>query len=81
MKKYRIRYNKTRGEAGRGSIDHAWRVFEEDKEYLFKNFTLNVPSTGEKDENGQDWNVCCYGELTIDKKTSTAIINPSKDNV
>jgi len=75
MKKYRIRFNKSRGTFGRGTIDHVWRVFEDEKEYLVKNFRLNVPSFSEKEDNGVDWNVVCYGVLTLDKETSTAIIN------
>jgi len=73
MNKYRIRFNKTRGQPGRGTIDHVWRVFENDKEYLFKNVKLNVPSFSERD--GEDWNMCCYGELSIDRGTSTATIS------
>jgi hypothetical protein len=73
MNKYRIRFNKTRGQPGRGTIDHVWRVFENDKEYLFKNVKLNVPSFSERD--GEDWNMCCYGELSIDRDTSTATIS------
>jgi len=75
MNKYRIRFNKSRGANGRGTFDHVWRVFENEKEYLVKNFRLNVPSFGEKEDNGVDWNVCCFGYLTIDRETSTAIIN------
>ena len=61
---------------GRGTMLHVWRVFDETgKERLFKNFKLNVESTSEKDKNSEDWNVVCYGVLTIDKETSTAIIN------
>jgi len=75
MNKYRIRFNKSRGLEGRGSKDHVWRVFEGDKEYLFKHFQLNVPSTSEKEANSEDWNVVCYGIMTIDKDTSTATIN------
>jgi hypothetical protein len=76
MNKYSIRFNKTRGMPGRGSKDHVWRVFENGKEFLFKNFKLNVNSTSEKETNSDDWNVCCYGEMTTDRETSTAIINP-----
>ena len=54
-------------------MDHVWRVFENDKEYLFKNVNINVPSFSERD--GEDWNICCNGKLTIDRETSTAIIN------
>jgi hypothetical protein len=75
MNKYRIRFNKSRGQPGRGSMEHVWRVFENEKEYLFKNFKLNVPSTSEKEENGEDWNLVCHGKMTIDKDTSTATIS------
>ena len=81
MVKYSIRFNKSRGQPGRGSMDHVWRVFEgnEDdpdrKEYLVKNFRLNVPAFSEKEFNTEDWNVACYGELVIDRETSTAIIS------
>jgi len=75
MNKYRIRFNKSRGQQGRGSMDHAWRVFEGDKEYLFKNFKLNVPSVSEKENGSEDWNVVCEGILKIDKETSTATID------
>ena len=73
MNKYLIRYNKSRGQAGRGTVDHAWRVFENGKEYLFKNFKVNVPTYSER--SGEDWNVACHGYMTIDRETSTAIIN------
>jgi len=74
MKKYRIRFNKSRGRSGRGTPEHVWRVFEGDHEYLFKNFKLEVPSFSEKEDGSDDWNVCCYGELEIDRENSTAII-------
>lgn len=73
MNKYLIRFNKSRGMPGRGTLDHAWRVFENDKEYLFKHLKINVPSVSER--TGEDWNVSCNGVMTIDKETSTAIIN------
>lgn len=75
MNKYLIRFNKTRGNPGRGTSAHVWRVFENGKEYLFKNFILNVPSFSEKETDSEDWNVACYGVMFIDKKTSTAVIN------
>jgi hypothetical protein len=78
MNKYRIRFNKSRGQEGRGTVEHVWRVFEGDKEYLVKHFKLNVPSESEKESNSEDWNVVCYGVLTLDKKTSTATINGEK---
>lgn len=57
----------------RGTPDHVWRVFEDDKEYLFKNVRINVPSWGAK--TGEDWSICCEGTMTIDRDTSTAIID------
>jgi hypothetical protein len=77
MKKYLIRFNKTRGLQGRGTIDHVWRVFEDGQEYLFKHFQLHVPSFDEKEANSEDWNLCCFGEMEIDRETSTAIIKPA----
>ena len=74
MNKYYIRFNKTRGQPGRGTKDHAWRVFENGKEYLFKNLDITVPVKSEKDENGVDYNIVCQGYLTIDRDTSTAEI-------
>ena len=75
MNKYCIRFNKTRGQEGRGTIDHVWRIFEGDKEYLVKHFKINVPSFSEIDESGRDWNLCCNAILSFDKSTSTAIFN------
>ena len=73
MSRIVVRYNKTRGMEGRGTPDHVWRVFEDDKEYLFKNVQINVNSWGEK--TGEDWSIVCKGLLNIDCETSTAIIN------
>jgi hypothetical protein len=51
-----------------------WRVFENgSKEYLVKHFKINVPSYSEATMG--DWNVCCEGTITLDKETSTAIID------
>ena len=74
MNIYQIRFNKMRGQAGRGSMDHVWRVFENGKEYLFKNLNISVPIKSEKDANGVDYNITCKGYMTIDRDTSTAII-------
>lgn len=79
MKYYRIRFNKTRGQEGRGTPDHAWRVFEGDKEYLFKNLNILVPVKSEKDPNGVDYNIVCEGYLIPDRITSTAIIKSNID--
>lgn len=73
MSEYIIRYNKTRGQPGRGTEYHVWRVFEDGKEYLFKNVRINVPSWGAK--TGMDWSICCEGTMEIDRETSTATIN------
>ena len=72
MSHFIIRFNKTRGMQGRGTPEHVWRVFEDDKEYLLKNVQINVPSYGAK--TGEDWSICCDGSMTIDRETSTAVI-------
>ena len=74
MNTYQIRFNKSRGQAGRGSMDHVWRVFENGKEFLFKNLNINVPIKSEKDFNGVDYNITCQGYMEIDRVASTAII-------
>lgn len=79
--KYRIRFNKSRGQEGRGTLDHCWRVFEDEKEYLFKNVKINVPCQSEKDPSGADWNFVCEGKLMIDRETSTAIILENTNEV
>jgi hypothetical protein len=72
MNKYLVRFNKSKGEPGRGTDEHAWRVFENGKEYLFKHLNIKVPITDE--QTGLDYNICCYGKMIIDRETSTAII-------
>jgi hypothetical protein len=74
MKTYKIRFNRSRGEAGRGTMDHVWRVFGDGKEYLFKNLDITVPVKSDRDANGMDYNISCVGELIVDRETSTAII-------
>jgi hypothetical protein len=73
MNKYLIRFNKTRGNPGRGTIEHAWRVFENGNEFLCKHIKINVPS--ESKRTGEDWNVSCQGKMTINKETSTITID------
>lgn len=73
MAEFLIRFNKSRGQSGRGSPDHVWRVFEDGKEYLFKHVKINVPSYSIR--SGDDWNIGCVGVLSIDRTTSTAIID------
>lgn len=75
MSRIAVRFNKTRGQPGRGTLDHVWRVFVDGQEYLFKNVKINVPSASEKETASDDWNIVCLGVLQIDKETSTAIIN------
>jgi hypothetical protein len=61
MNKYLIRFNKSRGQEGRGSEAHVWRVFENGVEYLTKDVMINVPSWSETD--GVDWNIACKGYM------------------
>lgn len=72
MTHYLIRFNKSRGQPGRGTKDHVWRIFEGRKEYLAKHIKINVPSWDETD--GEDWNIACDGVMKIDKNNSTVII-------
>jgi hypothetical protein len=62
MNKYYIRYNTQHGES-----NLVWRVIENGKEYLVKNFYITVPMQGESTiENGiQKWNVVCEGSMNI----------------
>jgi len=80
MNKYRIRFNKSRGQPGRGTLDHVWRVFEGEKEYLFKHLNITVPVKSEKEEHSEDWNIVCNGYLSIDRQNSTAIITEKSSN-
>jgi hypothetical protein len=78
MNRYHIRFNKSRGQPGRGSLDHVWRVFENGQEFIVKHVKVNVPLWDEVTGNGaggDDWNMCCEGVMTLDKATGTAIIN------
>ena len=81
MNKYTIRFNKTRGQTGRGTLDHVWRVFENDKEYLFKHLDITVPVKSEKDLNGADYNIVCHGFMSIDRNTSTAVIKSKIEQI
>jgi len=78
MNRYHIRFNKSRGQPGRGSLEHVWRVFENDREFIVKHVKISVPVWDEVTGDGQghdDWNICCEGYMTLDKKTGTAIID------
>ena len=72
MNKYLIRFNKTKGQPGRGSPDHAWRVFENGKEHLAKHVQIRVPSWSETD--GQDWNIACTGYMLFFIDSETIVI-------
>lgn len=72
--KFRIRFNKSRGQEGRGTKDHVWRVFAGKKEYLAKHVIIEVPSRSEKECCSDDWNIVCNGEMQIDRETSTITI-------
>jgi len=64
---YHIRYNTDHRES-----DLVWRVFENGREYLVKNFYVTVPVSGESTlENGiQKWNVVCKGTMRIEDDTA-----------
>lgn len=72
-----IRFNKSRGQLGRGTPDHVWRVFVDGQEYLFKHFKINVPTVSEREDMSEDWNIACEGLFEIDRVTSTAIVHPA----
>jgi len=72
MNKYLIRFNKSRGQPGRGSEEHAWRIFENGKEYLVRHVSIQTLSWSETD--GVDWNIACVGNMTLFEDTDTAII-------
>lgn len=72
----KIRFNKSRGEPGRGTRDHAWRVFADGKEYIAKHVEIYVSSWGEKEESSEDWNIVCEGRLVINKEKSSVTVAP-----
>lgn len=78
MNNYRIRFNKTRGNPGRGTVDHVWRVFENEREYLCKHLHITAPLTDAKDPNGTDYNLVCQGFMRIDRDTSTIYISSAE---
>jgi hypothetical protein len=73
--KFRIRFNKSAGEPGRGTIDHKWRVFDETgKEWLCKNVRIQTVAWTAIDDNGVDWNFEVEGTMIKEKSTSTIVI-------
>ena len=79
MNRYLIRFNKSRGQEGRGSMEHVWRVFENnDHEFLAKQVRLEVPSWSEVSD-GPDWNIACHGFLHVDHDTGTVTVHANKN--
>ncbi len=74
MNKYTIRFNKSRGQPGRGSMLHVWRVFEGSREILAKNVRIETRSWTELDANGQDCNIACRGVMQFYEDTDTVVI-------
>lgn len=79
MTKFLIRFNKSRGQPGRGTLDHVWRVFDmgqcPPKEYLAKAFVIDGPSKSEASgTTADDYNIACEGVLEVDRATATVRI-------
>ena len=72
MNKYLIRFNKSRGQPGRGSEEHVWRVFENGREILARHVRIQVPSWSEAD--GPDWSMACTGTMLFFEDTDTVVI-------
>ena len=70
--KYRIRYNHSRGQPGRGTEEHVWRVFQGDTEWLARHVIIEVFSYSEKE--GSNWNIVCEGKLEFFSDTDTIVI-------
>jgi hypothetical protein len=75
--KIRVRFNKSRGQVGRGTVDHAWRVFAGEKEYLAKHVVFQIPCYSEKNEGSEDWNMVADGRIEIDREHSIIIVAAS----
>jgi len=74
MNNYKIRFNKLRGQPGRGSALHVWRVFENGREILAKHVRIETRSWTEMDANGQDYNIVCRGRMLFFSDTDTVVI-------
>ncbi len=74
MNKYLIRFNKSRGQPGRGSAEHVWRVFEGDREILARHVRIEGRSWTEIDKNGVDFNIACHGKMLFYRDTDTVVI-------
>jgi len=74
VNKYTIRFNKTRGQPGRGTAEHVWRVFENGHEILARHVRIETKSWTEVDENGVDYNIACNGVMMFYNDTDTVVI-------
>lgn len=72
MSKYRIRFNKSKGQLGRGSTEHAWRVLHDNTEWLARHVIIEVPSRTEQE--GLNWNIVCEGNMLFFSDTDTVVI-------
>ena len=72
MSKYRIRFNKSKGQLGRGSTEHAWRVLHDNREWLARHVIIEVPSRTEQE--GLNWNIVCEGNMLFFSDTDTVVI-------
>ncbi len=73
--RYRIRFNKSAGQPGRGTELHKWRVFDDDdKEFICKHVKIHTVSYTAVDSNGKDWNIVTSGDMQIDRENSTITI-------
>ena len=70
--KYRIRFNKSRGQPGRGTEEHVWRVLQGNTEWLARHVIMEVPSRSEQE--GPDWNMVCEGNMLFFGDTDTVVI-------
>tara|TARA_R110002020_G_scaffold1604_2_gene7237 strand:+ start:4530 stop:4754 length:225 start_codon:yes stop_codon:yes gene_type:complete len=72
MFKYRIRFNQSRGQEGRGTEEHVWRVLQGNTEWLARHVIIEVPSRSEQE--GQQWNIVCEGTMLFFEDTDTVVI-------
>jgi len=80
--KYLIRFNKSRGQSNRGSLEHAWLVLDEmGNEVICKRVIINVPSRTFSPtnmtpaSNPDDFSIMAEGVAETDRETSTVEIN------
>ena len=70
--KYRIRFNQSRGQPGRGTVEHVWRVLQGNNEWLARHVIIEVLSRSEQE--GQNWNIVCDGDMLFFDDTDTVVI-------